>query len=75
MVNGIYADTANNQIFLATQDSTREFLELNMSDISHIEEKAKINLQNQGQAITFNGSYVFEVTSDNSQGLVIIGPK
>jgi len=74
-VNGIYADTANNQIFLATQDNSREFLELDISNISNISEKAKINLQNQGREITFNGSYVFEITSNNSQGLIIIGPK
>ncbi len=74
-VNGIFADIANNQIFLATQDNKREFLELDISDIAHIKEKAKIDLHNQATAITFNGSYVFEVTLDNSQGLVIIGPQ
>lgn len=73
-VNGVLADGANQQVFLATGVSDQEFYIVNASDPTNLSKKSSLDLAGIGVKLSYNGVYVYMASKANNEELVIISP-
>ena len=73
-IRGLAPDLANNQIFLATQITNKEFTIMNIANPAAPTEKTTIDLPDRAVGVTYNGAYAFVADAASGQELIIIGP-
>lgn len=73
-VNGLALDSADNQMFLATSVTNKQFFLADITNPALPTEKASLSLPDTAISLVFNGIYVYVADIANGKELIIIGP-
>ena len=73
-INALQTNIAGNNVFLATNLTSKEFFVVDISNPSTPIEKSSIDLADEAVGIGFNGNHAFIASIANSQELIIIEP-